>query len=65
MKITEKEVKMDESQIEKVVKWLELKTDNAKAEMMLTYLKQPRQTGDKSSFIQKNLQPSILRSIIY
>jgi hypothetical protein len=58
---------MNQEQIDRVIAWLSLpeKKGNAKAEMMLAYLNQDRQIGDKSAFIQKNLQPSILRTIIY
>ena len=58
---------MNQEQIDKVIAWLSLpeKKGNQKAEMMLDYLKQDRQIGDKSAFIMKNINQATLRKIIY
>jgi hypothetical protein len=56
---------MNQEQIDLVIAWLKEKTDNSKAEMMLAYLNQDRQIGDKSAFIMKNINQNQLRKIIY
>jgi hypothetical protein len=61
-----KEVKMNQAQIDKIIKWLEQKKDNTKAIEMIENLKKPGVSLDvKTQYIQKNIQPAILRKIIY